>query len=225
MQTLTLGVVENRPGAGGRIAIERLRTSPADGTVMVLTPHPMITVYPHVYKSLTYDALGDLAPVTSVCLSAAALSVGPAVPGTVRTLADFVVWCKENPNEATYGSAGEGTTPHLMGQLFGRAAGIRYMHVPFQGGAPVVTSVIGGQVASGMNALAEVVAHQRGGALRMLATTGQSRSRFLPDVPTFKEAGLQGIETPVEWLGLFVPAKTPESVVAKLNANARASVD
>ena len=217
-------VVENKPGAGGRIALEHLRASDGDGTVMVLTPHPMITVYPHVYRKLPYDPLRDFMPVTSVCNTVVSLSVGPAVPDSVRTLGEFLRWCRLHPDQATYGSPGEGTTPHFIGEMLGRAAGIRYLHVPYNGGAPVIQGLIGGHVASGLNVLSEAMPHYRSGRLRIIATTGAARSRFVPDVPTLSEAGVLKADIPIEWFGVFVPATTPPPLVVGLNASIRAAI-
>ena len=217
-------VVDNKPGAGGRIALEHLRLSEGDGTVMVLTPHPMITVYPHLYRKLSYDPLRDFTPVTSVCNTVQALSIGSAVPDTIHTVADFIKWCQANPDQATYGTAGPGTTPHFIGQMFGRAAGIRYAHVPFGGNAPVIQALIGGHVASGFSALTEALPQHRGRKLRILATTGTARSRFVPDVPVLNESGVQLPDTPIEWFGIFVSAKTPPPLVVELNAAIRGAV-
>ena len=218
-------VVENKPGAGGRIALERLRVSEGDGPTIVLTPHPMITVYPHVYRKLSYDPLRDFTPVTSVCTTVASLSIGPAVPESVRTVEDFIGWCKSNPDLAAYGSAGAGTTPHFVGQMLARAAGIRYTHVPYAGSAPVIQAIIGGHVASGVTGLVESLPPHRSRRLRIIAISGQARSRFVPGVPTLKEAGLQQTDIPIEWFGVFVSAKAPARLVVDLNAAFRAALD
>ena len=217
-------VVDNKPGAGGRIALEHLRASEGDGATLVLTPHPMVTIYPHVYRRLSYDPLRDFTPVTSVCTTVASLSIGPAVPESVRTIEDFIGWCKANPDLAAYGSAGAGTTPHFTGQMLARAAGIRYTHVPYAGSAPVIQAVIGGHVASGVTGLVESLPPHKGRRLRIIAITGTARSRFVPDVPTLKEAGLQHVEVPAEWFGVFVSAKTPVQLVVELNAAVRAAL-
>ena len=112
-------IVDNKPGAGGRIALENVKNAEADGATMVLTPASMLVIYPHVYRKLAYDPFRDFAAVTTACSSAFLLSVGPAVPATVKTLADFLQWCKANPKEASYGSSGAGSMPHFTGVMLG----------------------------------------------------------------------------------------------------------
>ena len=141
-------IVENRPGAGGRVAIEALKSAPRDGSILLLTPLARMTLYPHVYKSLRYDPLHDFIPVTTVSAAPSLLTIGPMVPESVKTLADFIAWCRANPRQATYGSPGAGTSPHFIGVQLGRAAGFEYTHVPYQGNAPAAQGVLGGQIAS-----------------------------------------------------------------------------
>ena len=117
-------IVENRPGAAGRLAPEVVKNSPPDGSTMLITPSPMMTLYPHVYRKLSYDPLRDLAPVTTLCSYALALSIGPAVPANVRQLDDLVTWLRAHPKQALYGSSATGSTLHFIGLIFGRAAGL-----------------------------------------------------------------------------------------------------
>ena len=209
-------VVENRPGAGGRVAIESLKSAAADGSVFLITPVATITLYPHVYKSLSYDSLKDFIPVTTVAAAPSLLTVGPKVPASVKTLADFVAWCRANPTQANYGSPGAGTSPHFIGVQFGRAAGFGYIHVPYQGNAPAAQDVLGGQITSSLLTIDSTLPYVLSGKLRALATTGPQRSAFLPDVPTFIEQGYPGIELVDMWAA-FVPAKTPQDRLARLN--------
>jgi len=211
-------LVENRPGAGGRVAIESLKTSAADGSIFLITPVATITLYPHVYKSLRYDSLADFIPVTNIAAAPSLLTVGPKVPASVKTLADFVAWCRANPGQANYGSPGAGTSPHFIGVQFGRAAGFEYIHVPYQGNAPAAQDVLGGQIASSVLTIDSTLPYVLSGKLRALATTGPRRSAFLPDVPTFIEQGYPGIQLIDMW-AVFVPAKTPEDRVARLNTS------
>ena len=209
-------LVENRPGAGGRVAIESLKSAARDGSIFLITPLATITLYPHVYKSLRYDPLDDFIPVTSVAAAPSLLTIGPKVPANVKKLADFVAWCRANPAQANYGSPGAGTSPHFIGVQFGRAAGFEYIHVPYQGNAPAAQDVLGGQIASSVLTIDSTLPYVQAGSLRALATTGPQRSAFLPDVPTFIEQGYPAIQLIDMWV-VFVPAKTPDERVKRLN--------
>jgi tripartite-type tricarboxylate transporter receptor subunit TctC len=210
-------IVENRPGAGGRIGLEAVKNAPADGSTMILTPASMIVIYPHIYKKLAYDPLRDFAPVTTVCTFTFAFSVGPAVPAAVKSVGDFVQWAKANPTKASFGSPAAGSVPHFTGVMLGRAAGIELAHVAFRGGAPAIQDLIGGHIPASINVLGEALPHVPAGQLRVLATTAAKRSRFLPDVPTLAESGFPEIDAG-EWFGIFAPAATPPDTVARLNA-------
>ena len=210
-------IVENKPGAGGRIALEAVKNADADGSAMILTPASMLVIYPHIYKKLAYDPFTDFAPVTSVCAFPIGFSVGPMVPESVKTVADFVAWAKANPKSAAFASPAAGSMVHFTGVMFNRAAGLDMTHVPFKGGAPAIQDLIGGQIASSMNVLSEALPQHKAGKLRTLATSGAQRSPFMPDVPTFVESGYKEIVAR-EWFGILVPAKTPADIITKLNA-------
>lgn len=210
-------IVENRAGAGGRLGLEALKNADSDGSAMILTPASMLAIYPHIYKRLPYDAFRDFAPVTAVCKFPFAFSVGPAVPATVKTVPDFVEWAKANPKQASYGSPAAGSMPHFVGVMLARAAGFEFAHVGFRGGAPAIQDLIGGHIPASINVFGEALPYVPAGQLRVLATTGPTRSRFLPEAPTLKESGFHDIEAQ-EWFGMFVPAKTPPDAVARLNA-------
>lgn len=216
-------IVENRAGAGGRVVMDVLKGSAADGSVMVLTPAVAMCLYPHVYKSLSYNPQQDFAPVTTVCTTAMTFVVGPMVPGSVKTLADFIAWCRSNPNQSSYGSPGAGSPLHFLGVMLSRAANFEYLHVPFQGTAPSIQSLLGGQIASCISPIGPFVPHIRAGTLRALATTGAKRSPLLPDVPTIAEAGYPALEY-AEWFGIFVPARTPAATVETLSGVLRAAL-
>jgi tripartite-type tricarboxylate transporter receptor subunit TctC len=134
----------------------------------------------------------------------------------VKTLGDYAQWAKANPKDANFGSPAAGATPHFVGTMLGRASGAQLNHIPYKGGAPLVTDLLGGQVQSGVNVLPEVLPHATSGKLRILAVSGAKRSRFLPNVPTFAESGFKGVEAE-EYFAVFVPSKTPPETVAKLN--------
>ena len=208
-------VVEPRPGAAGRVAIEAVKTAAADGTVILFAPLGFMMLFPHVYKTLKY-APQDFTPVSTVASSPTLLTVGPKIPGDVKTLADFVAWCRANPKHATYGTAGVGTTLHFLGAMLGRTANFAFLHVPYQGNGST-QDLLKGEIASTVMPIGSSLGQIRSGDLRALATTGPRRSPFLPDVPTVKEAGYPALEDLI-WYGFFVPAKTPANIVEKLNA-------
>jgi tripartite-type tricarboxylate transporter receptor subunit TctC len=216
-------IIENRPGAGGRIVMDLLKTSAADGSVMVLTPAVAVALYPHVYKSLSYNPQQDFAPVSTICTTSMLFAVGPMVPGTVKTLADFIAWCRSNPNQASYGTPGAGSPLHFLGVMLSRAANFEYLHVPFPGTAPSIQSMLSGQIASCVSPLGSFVPHVRAGTVRALAMTGAQRSPLLPDVPTVSEAGYPALEFS-EWFGIFVPARTPSATVATLSSVLRSAL-
>ena len=174
-------IVENRPGAGGRVVMDVVKNSAADGSIMVLTPAVALALYPHVYKSLSYNPQQDFAPVTTVSTTSMLIAVGPLVPSTVTTLADFIAWCRSHPNQSSYGSPGAGSPLHFIGVMLSRAANFEYLHVPFQGTAPSIQSLLGSQIASCISPIGSFVPHVRAGTLRALATTGaHSAARCCP---------------------------------------------
>jgi len=217
-------IIDNRPGAGGRIAVETAKAGAPDGSVLLLSPASMIVLYPHLYKPLGYDPVQDFVAVTTVCAFPFVLSVGPLVPRDVRTLADFIRWCKANPKLASYGTSGAGSMLHFAGMMLARAANFDFTHVPYKGASPALQDLLGGQVASTVGVLGIALPHILAGNLRALAMTGATRSSFLPDVPTLTEAGFSGLEI-TEWQGLFVPARTPPAVVHALNRSVRDALD
>jgi tripartite-type tricarboxylate transporter receptor subunit TctC len=216
-------IVENRPGAGGRVVMDVLKSSATDGSVMVLTPAVAVALYPHVYKSLGYNPQQDFAPVTTISTTSMLIAIGPLVPGTVTTLADFIAWCRSNPNQSSYGSPGAGSPLHFLGVMLSRAANFEYLHVPFQGTAPSIQSLLGSQIASCISPIGTFVPHVRAGTLRALATTGAQRSPLLPDVPTIAEAGYPALEY-AEWFGILVPARTPGGTVETLSSVLRTAL-
>ncbi len=210
-------VVENKTGAAGRIAIDTIKNGPADGSNLLLTPYSMMAVYPHIYKSLSYDPFKDFAPVCMASSMSHGLAVGPMVPATVKTVKDFVAWAKANPKDANYGSPAAGSTPHFLGALLSLDTGVAMQHIPYRGSVPGVTDMIGGQLAAMFTPHGDFLANHRAGKIRILATSGKKRSPFVPEVPTFAEQGFANL-TAEEWFGFFAPAKTPAAVVAAANA-------
>jgi tripartite-type tricarboxylate transporter receptor subunit TctC len=208
-------VVDNRPGAGGRIALSMLKAAPTDGSVMVLTPASMVVIYPHVYKVLGYDPVVDFTPVTTVCSFPFLITVGPMVPTEVRTLADFAQWCRANPKQAAYGTAAAGSMLHFAGVIFATAAGVELLHVPY-GGPNGIQDLSAGRIAATIYPIGTALPHVQSGSIRALATTGPQRAAALPDVPTVREAGYPMLEI-TEWFGVLVPAKIPADAVDRLH--------
>lgn len=216
-------VVENKTGAAGRIAIDTVKNGPADGSSLLLTPCSMMAIYPHIYKALSYDPIKDFAPVCMASSMSHGLAVGPMVPATVKTVKDFVAWCKANPEKANYGSPAAGSTPHFLGALLSLDTSVAMQHVAYRGSVPGVTDVIGGQLAAMLTPHGDFLANHRAGKIRILATSGKKRSPFVPDVPTFAEQGFANL-TVEEWFGFFAPVKTPATVVLAANAAINAAI-
>ena len=210
------GVVENKTGAGGRIAIETVKNATPDGSNLLLSAYSMLLIYPHIYKSLSYDPFKDFAPVSTASVLSHGLAVGPMVPASVKNVKDFLAWCKANPDRANYGSPAAGSTPHFLGALLSLESGIAMQHVAYRGSVPGVTDVIGGQIPAMFTPHGDFLANHRAGKLRILATSGKQRSVFVPEIPTFAEQGFSGL-TVEEWFGFFAPAKTPAAVVNAAN--------
>ena len=209
-------VVENRPGAGGRIVAEAVKNSPADGSVLMLTPIVVTVLAPMVFSKLSYDPIADFAPVAQVANFQFGLSVNASHPA--KNMQELVAWYKANPTKANFGSPAAGSLPHFFGVMIARGTGVDLVHVPYNGGGPMMNALVGGdQIVAAIDTLVEQVELHRTGRVRILATSGASRSPLLPDVPTFTEAGLAGIEG-TAWFGVYAPAKTPESTVRQLNA-------
>ena len=209
------GIVENRPGAGGRIAVEALKNSPPDGSVLTLAPVSALAVYPYIYPKLSYRP-EDVTQVSIGALMYHGLAIGPAVPDEIETLDQFLAWAKANPERATYGTPGAGSMPHLLGALLGIRSGVALRHVPYRGTAPSVTELVGGQIAATMNPSGDYIQYMKNGRVRVLGTSGKARSPYLPDVPTFTELGYPDV-TSEEWFGFYAPAKTPAATIAAAN--------
>jgi tripartite-type tricarboxylate transporter receptor subunit TctC len=209
-------LVENKVGAGSRLSVEYVKNAEPDGSVMLFTPEFPMTVYPHIYRSLGYDPLRDFTPVAPTASSMLTYVIGPAVPPEVKTLNEFMQWCKANPAKAAYATTAAGGTPHFVGVMVASAAGVAMTPVHYRGGAPALQDLLGGHVPASVNPISETFALANSGTLRILAVTGSRRSPFLPDVPTMRE---QGYDVVIDsWIGLFVPVRTPAAVVSTLSA-------
>jgi tripartite-type tricarboxylate transporter receptor subunit TctC len=215
--------VENKTGAGGQIAIQFVKTAPADGTVLLQTPMSMLGIYPHIYKKLNYDPLNDVMPVSLGCTFDFGFAVGPLVPASVKTVPEFLAWCKANPTLANFGSPAAGSVPHFIGALMGRAAEVDLRHVAFRGTQPAILDMIGGQIAAVSGPIGEFTQHVAAGKCRLLGATGAKRSQFAPQTATFAEQGMKDFVYS-EWFGFYVPAKTPADIVNRLNAALRVAL-
>lgn len=171
-------IVDNKPGAAGRIALTNAGAVESDGSASFLAPCSTLFIYPHVYKKLGYEPVKDFTPVAPIARGDFALSVGPMVPDTVKTLKDFAAWAKANPKQAFFASPAAGATPHFVGVMFAKAAGIDMTHASYRGDAPGVQDLLGGQIASSVNNIGVVLPHVKSGRLRVLATSGAKRSPF-----------------------------------------------
>jgi tripartite-type tricarboxylate transporter receptor subunit TctC len=212
-------VIENRPGAGTNLAVQAVVASPPDGYTLlfVATTNAINTSF---HASLPFDFQRDLAPVAGLVELPFVMEVNPSLPA--NTVAEFIAHAKANPGKINAASFGTGTVSHMAWELFKLTAGVDMVHVPYHGGAPMVTDLIGGRVQAGIDALPNSLPHIRSGALRALAITGPARSAALPDVPTIGET-VAGYEVS-GWTGIAVPAGTPAAIVATLNREINAGL-
>jgi len=208
-------VVENKPGAAGRIAAESLKNAAPDGSTLMLAPIVVPVLAPLVFSRLGYDPVADFAPVAAVADFQFGLSVNAANP--IRSVSELVTWSKFNASLASYGTPAPGSLPHFFGVQIAQATGVDYVHVPFNGGAPAMNALVGNQVGFVIDTVVDGIELHRAGKTRMIATSGRRRSPLLPEVPTFAEAGLAGIEG-VSWFAVYAPARTPEATVLQINA-------
>jgi len=207
-------VVENRATSSTTVAEEYVARATPDGHTMFMAGTSRAT-NPHLYTKLSYDPLRDLTSISLVATSGNALVVGPATPAkTVRELIDLA---KSRPGELLYGTAASGSSGHLAGELFNQLAGTRLTRVPYRGAAPALVDLLGGQIHMTFDNIPVVIPHVRAGRLRALGVTSAARSTLLPEVPAIAEAGLPGYEVTARF-GLTIPAKTPKSRIARLNA-------
>ena len=215
--------VENKTGAGGQIAVQFVKNAAPDGATLLQTPMSMLGIYPHIYKKLPYDPVADLAPVSLGCTFDFGFAAGPAVPASVKSVPDFLAWCKANPNLATFGSPAAGSVPHFIGVLLGRSAGVDIKHAAFRGTQPAILDMIGGQIPAVSGPVGEFTQHVAAGKCRLLGVSGATRSPFAPNTPTFIEQGLKDFAYD-EWFGFYLPAKTPVEIVNRLNAALRSAL-
>ena len=207
-------VIDNRPGAGGNIGAEAAAKSAPDGyTIFMSTTSQAISA--SLYSKLNYDLVRDFAPITQAVNSTNLLVVHPSLP--VRSVKELIALAKARPGELNYGTAGNGTPPHMTGELFNSYTGVKLQHVPYKGGAPAIADLLGGQITIMFDNVPPLLPHVQAGKMRPLAVTSLKRISVLRDVPTLDEAGLKGFDS-VAWNGVLAPAGTPKEIVARLNS-------
>ena len=213
-------VIENKPGAGGNIASEMVAHSDPDGyTVFIVGPG--LATNQFLYPSLSYDPVGDFAPVTLLITQPNVMCVPNSKPA--KSVREFIAYCNDNRGKVTYASSGNGTTLHLSGELFKRLANVEMTHIPYRGGALAINDLLPGRVDVSFDNMPSIIGHVRAGAVRALAVTTKERVPVVPDLPTIAEAGVPGFDVS-SWFGFFVPVRTPQEIIAKLNADTNAAL-
>ena len=205
-------IVENKPGAGGRLAVTYMKSVPADGSVAMMCPDFLSTIYPLVYNSLNYDPELDLVPVSTVAESAMALAVPAASPA--KTFAQYVELLRAHPDQANFGHGARGGPTYLLGLQIGNEIGVKMNDIPFQGAAGMLPGLIGNQFGAGTSYLGDFAEYQKSGKIRMLAITGTKRAPLVPEVPTFPELGYKDL-TATSIFSVCLPRNTPAAVVQK----------
>lgn len=206
-------IVEYKLGAGGNLAFETVANADPDGYTLLMGS-PGLVLNPFIYAHVPFDLQRDFAPISLVGTVPDVLVVNPSVPAT--SLQELVTLARSEPGKLTFASSGTGSSLHLVGELFKHVAGIDLLHVPYKGGAPAMTDVVGHQVDMMFDVVPSALPMVKGGQVRALAVTSDQRSPSLPNVPTMAEAGYAGAST-VTWNGLFAPAKTPPAIIRQLN--------
>jgi tripartite-type tricarboxylate transporter receptor subunit TctC len=208
-------VVDNRPGAGSTLGTDLVAKATPDGYTLLVVASS-ITINPSLRKKLPYDAVRDLAPIAQLSSFPNMLTVHPSLP--VKTVPDLIALAKAKPGELNLGSAGTGTGTHLSAELFKSMTGVQWVHVPYKGGGPSVTALLGGQVHFSFASIPSVMLHVRSGKLRGVAVTTAKRSPVLPEIPAIAESGVPGYDHG-PWNGMFAPARTPKAIVSRLNSH------
>lgn len=205
-------VVDNKPGAGGRIALNMTKGAKPDGQTVIILPSGPMVLFPHVYKKLDYDAVKDFTPISQIARFQFGVVSGPA--SNVKNVAEMVAKAKSDPNSASYGTPGAGTLPHFMGVLMEQSAGITLNHIPFQGGAPANTALLGGHIGYKFDVVSETAELHRTGKARIIAVTGTQRDPQVPEVPTLRESGINMEAT--AWFAMYGPAGLRGETLARL---------
>ncbi|AEG94358.1 Bug family tripartite tricarboxylate transporter substrate binding protein [Ramlibacter tataouinensis] len=207
-------VVENRAGANGNIAGDHVAKQPADGHTLLMSSGGTVSINPHLYARMPFDPVKDLVPVAAAARVLVYLEVHPKVP--VNDARDFLAYLKANPGRLSYGSPGNGSSPHLAAEMMKAQTNAFATHIPYRGAAPAMQDLLGGQI-DFMFDPGVGLQHVKAGKLKLLAVGSPRRSPQFPDVPTMDEAGLRGFDADT-WFGFYAPAGTPAAVVTRLNA-------
>lgn len=207
-------VVDNKPGGSGIIAAQNVMASPPDGYTLLLTNTSMLTINPHTFSKLPYDAEKSFKPVTNFLGASMVMAVNASVPA--NNVKEFVAWAKANPGKVSYASFTAGNSSHFAGVILNQRAGIDMTHVPFNGTPPAVTNLLGGQVNAAFLPLLAVKPHMESGKVKVLAVTSPQRSPLMPNVATFIEQGYPDLDIYI-WAAIAAPAGTPDPVIARLN--------
>lgn len=206
--------VENRQGLGGSLGAQGVVNAPADGYTLLFSAMAAMAINPHVYRNIGYDALKDFTPIVNVAYPESAMVVSPSLG--VRTVPELVEYSKANPNALNYGTAGNGTVPHLNTEALKTITGLQAQHVPYKAANAVLTDLLGGRIQMQQESLSVLLPHIESGKLIVLATGAAKRLEQLPDVPTLTEIYPE-YEPVIPWLGIFAPAGTPDSIVERIN--------
>jgi tripartite-type tricarboxylate transporter receptor subunit TctC len=208
-------IVENRTGAGGRIGLIGVKQAAPDGATLLFAAGGQIILQPHLEPNIGYDPFGDLLPISQIMKFDQGLAVGPQTP--VHSLQELAAWFRSNPDHAVYGSPGVGTAAHFVGAEFGRLSKLELRHVPYRGGTPAaLPDLMAGRVPMYVASAPELMEHHKSGGIRIIATTDEARSPLLPEVPSFRESGID-ILAP-SWWAVYAPAKTPPHIAERLNS-------
>ena len=205
-------VVDNKPGAGGRIALNMVKNAKPDGQTVIVLPSGPMVLFPHVYKKLDYDAVKDFTPISQIARFQFGVVAGPA--SGVKNVSEMIAKAKANPGANSYGTPGAGTLPHFMGVLMEQSAGVQLNHVPFQGGAPANNALLGGHIDYKFDVVSETAELHHSGKARIIAVTGSKRDTQVPEVPTLKEAGIAMDAT--AWFAMYGPAGLKGDALARL---------
>ncbi len=212
-------IIENRPGAASNLATEAVVHAPADGYTLLLVASANAS-NATLYDKLSFNFIRDIAPVASIMRAPFVMQVNPSFPA--KSVPEFVAYAKANPRKINMASSGNGTLPHVCGELFKMMTGIDMVHVPYRGGAPAMVDLMSGQVQVGFSVVTETIEHIKSGTLRALAVTTAARSEVLPNVPTISEF-VPGYEASA-WVGIGAPSNTPTEIIEKLNADINAGL-
>ena len=215
-------IVDNRPGAGGQVAAVALKNATPDGTTVMMTIDHTHVIIPLTFKEPGYDPLKDFTPISGVAQYFNAMAVSSKTGA--NNLKELAAWIRAHPSEANFGVPAAGSVPQFAGLIVAKALNIDMQPIPYKGGAPLVQDLISAQVPLGFGSLTELIEHHRAGRLKLLAVSGTARAKSAPEIPTFQELGLSGIDKN-PWLAFFGPANLPPEFVQRFNGAVRTALD